>query len=286
MRNDSESDTGSDAMKGAFFDSLGHPMRIKILESLSASPLSFSGLKKKVGIESSGHLTFHLDKLKGFIKANTDGDYELTDDGKEALRLASIFINTNKEQKPQRADNGWKKCNIVWAVALVAIVGISFLSINTIYMHAISLQEDRLGDTGFANFKANVYLAQSHVSTARALISHQDYDSARMELVRAGVIFELLSEQSWGLPTLGGNFSALYDQVPHKIYLLKPYLSNIEQSLTNGSVTSNQTAFLRELDISLQYLFDNLVETEQKKSVTNLDIIVSKFSTLVNMTYQ
>lgn len=285
MPNGSEIDTSSDAMKGTFFDSLGHPMRIKILESLSVSPLSFSGLKKKVGIESSGHLTFHLDKLKGFLRVNTDGNYELTDDGKEALRLVSIFSNTNKEPKPQKANNGWKKGNIVWAVALVAIVGISFLSINMIYVHAISLQDDRLGDTGFANFKTNVYFAQSHVSTARALISHQDYDSARMELVRAEVALGFLSLTSWSLPTIGSDFSALYDQVLYKIYLLKPYLSSVEQSLADGSVTSEQTAFLSKLDASLQYLFENLVETEQRKSVTNLDIIVDNFSTLVNMTY-
>jgi len=39
--------------KKPFFDSLGHPLRIKILESVKEAPLAFSEIKRKVGTESS-----------------------------------------------------------------------------------------------------------------------------------------------------------------------------------------------------------------------------------------
>lgn len=45
-----------DSSRAELFEALGHPVRMKILEFLGKAPLGFSELKKKVGIESSGHL--------------------------------------------------------------------------------------------------------------------------------------------------------------------------------------------------------------------------------------
>jgi hypothetical protein len=47
------------------FDALGHPTRIVILKALNEGPSGFAELKKKTGIESSGHLLHHLNKLNG-----------------------------------------------------------------------------------------------------------------------------------------------------------------------------------------------------------------------------
>ena len=49
--------------------------------------MGFSELKREVGIESSGHLQFHLGKLAHLVGTNAEGSYSLTDDGKEALRM-------------------------------------------------------------------------------------------------------------------------------------------------------------------------------------------------------
>jgi len=77
----------SDIHRAELFDSLGHPVRLAILQSLSSEPLGFSDLKRILGIESSGHLTFHLGKLDGLVKVTPEGNYALTDIGREALRL-------------------------------------------------------------------------------------------------------------------------------------------------------------------------------------------------------
>jgi DNA-binding transcriptional ArsR family regulator len=80
---------GFDKSRAELFDALGHPVRIRILHALEAGPLGFSGLRRKVGLESSGHLQFHLGKLNGLIRSGPDGTYSLTDDGREALRIVS-----------------------------------------------------------------------------------------------------------------------------------------------------------------------------------------------------
>ena len=91
-----------DLREAELFEALGHPTRIGILQTLNVNPLGFSELKKKTGIDSSGHLTFHLSKLAGLVKTNLEGKYYLTDGGREALRVTriageSLDISKNKE---------------------------------------------------------------------------------------------------------------------------------------------------------------------------------------------
>ena len=45
------------------FELLGHPTRVKIIELLGEQDQSFSELRRKVWVESSGHLQFHLANL-------------------------------------------------------------------------------------------------------------------------------------------------------------------------------------------------------------------------------
>ena len=68
------------------FEKISHPTRVKILKLLEDSPLNFSQLKNKLGIESSGNLDHHLKKLKDLIYLDSDGLYKVSDEGKEAIR--------------------------------------------------------------------------------------------------------------------------------------------------------------------------------------------------------
>ncbi|MDA4124434.1 MAG: winged helix-turn-helix domain-containing protein [Thaumarchaeota archaeon] len=58
---------GFDSARAELFEALGHPNRIRILQAMREGPLGFAELKRQVGIESSGHLTFHLGKLGGLV---------------------------------------------------------------------------------------------------------------------------------------------------------------------------------------------------------------------------
>jgi len=77
----------ADTLRSKLFETLGHAVRMRILQCLGEEQLNFSELKRRVGIESSGHIQFHLEKLNGLIKVTPEGKYALTDEGKEALRF-------------------------------------------------------------------------------------------------------------------------------------------------------------------------------------------------------
>ncbi len=69
---DVEKDDEFNRTRAELFESIGHQTRIKILEAISQEPLTFSGLKKRVGIDSSGHLSFHLEKLSNLIRSTPE----------------------------------------------------------------------------------------------------------------------------------------------------------------------------------------------------------------------
>ena len=115
--------------RAELFEALGHPIRLEILQALSDEPLSFTELKRKVKIDSSGHLSFHLDKLRDLITTASDGNYKLTDEGKEALtaiKIIETFVKA-KGSKPW----WWKS---LWAGVLliaVALGAVGYFILNT-----------------------------------------------------------------------------------------------------------------------------------------------------------
>jgi DNA-binding transcriptional ArsR family regulator len=78
-------DVEKERQRDEVFDALGHPTRIMILKALSEEPMGFAYLKKRMGVESCGHLQHHLNKLNGLIKTDEYGKYCLSDQGKDAL---------------------------------------------------------------------------------------------------------------------------------------------------------------------------------------------------------
>ncbi len=92
---------GFDASKAELFEAIGHPNRIRIIQVLDEGPLGFAELKRKVGMESSGHLAFHLGKLRNLVTMNSDGQYALTGEGKEALRMIqAVREKGGQERRP------------------------------------------------------------------------------------------------------------------------------------------------------------------------------------------
>ena len=101
------------------FEAISHPLRIKILQLLAEHPMSFSELKKALGVRSSGKLDFHLKKLGGLIALNSDGRYTLTKEGYAALQA----ITTVKRF-------GWqKRAYIIGTVAYAVASGYTLLKI-------------------------------------------------------------------------------------------------------------------------------------------------------------
>jgi len=71
--------------EASLFEAIAHEARIKTLFLLKNEPLGFSVLKKKLGLTSSGNLQHHINKLGSLIELNADGQYTLTDNGREAI---------------------------------------------------------------------------------------------------------------------------------------------------------------------------------------------------------
>jgi len=90
-----------DASRVELLEALSHPLRVRILRVLGERSQRFSELKHTLGLESSGHLSFHLEKLGNLVKTTLEGDYELSDEGTEALRLARARASGSKDVDSQ-----------------------------------------------------------------------------------------------------------------------------------------------------------------------------------------
>jgi DNA-binding transcriptional ArsR family regulator len=95
-------DDSFNASKAEVFEALGHPTRIRLLQMLSETPLSFTELKRAAGLDSNGLLTFHLGKMRDLIRLNAEGSYALTDEGREALRVVEASRKQPEEQRGQK----------------------------------------------------------------------------------------------------------------------------------------------------------------------------------------
>lgn len=58
----------SDESKFQIFQAISHPVRVKILVLLSEEGRTFSSLKHDLGIESSGQLQHHMQKLSVLVE--------------------------------------------------------------------------------------------------------------------------------------------------------------------------------------------------------------------------
>jgi DNA-binding HxlR family transcriptional regulator len=130
-----------DLRETELFEALGHPARIRILRALNENALAFSELKKKIGIESSGHLTFHLSKLVGLVKTNPEAKYCLTDSGREALRVTGIAREALEMSEHNRGDTRITSF-IIMAIGF-NIVGFVCLALG-ILSNAVSLFTESL----------------------------------------------------------------------------------------------------------------------------------------------
>jgi len=93
------------------FEAISHPIRIKVLKLLAKRPMSFSELKRKLGIKSSGKLDFHLKKLGNLVTLNSEDKYALTKEGYAALQT----ITTVRKY-------GWQKRAYIVNMVAYAIV--------------------------------------------------------------------------------------------------------------------------------------------------------------------
>jgi len=106
------------------FKSLRHPIRRKILRTLSAGPQNFSDLQRTLGIESS-HLTYHLEGLANLLLKTDDGKYALSSLGKTAL--STMKQVEEPPHTPLRGSFSLKKWKLLVAALTIGIIVLSAL---------------------------------------------------------------------------------------------------------------------------------------------------------------
>jgi len=146
-----------DRQRAEVFDALSHPTRIMILKALNEGPVGFADLKKKLCIESSGHLQHHLSKLGQLIKTDEYGKYTLSEHGKDAL-LSIQTVEKVTENEPKSAHKTFRfKKNVTLKAAVIAL---SLLLVMTSAIVALEY--------------TTVSSLQSTVSSQQNLISQSD----------------------------------------------------------------------------------------------------------------
>jgi DNA-binding HxlR family transcriptional regulator len=119
-----------DVSRAELFEALGHHTRIGILQALEERPMTFSELKRKTGIESSGLLSFHLGKLTHLVTPNQDGAYALTEQGKEAVRMIGITRSGGSEERTVKVRNpGRSRYLVVIGVLLALVIALGSVAI-------------------------------------------------------------------------------------------------------------------------------------------------------------
>jgi DNA-binding transcriptional ArsR family regulator len=123
--NDTDS-SAFDASRAELFEALSHPLRVRILHVLGERSQRFSELKHTLGLESSGHLSFHLEKLGNLVKTTLDGDYELSDEGTEALRLFMTLNQVTESPSVHVAlkDSLFNRKIVTVSLVLILIAGV------------------------------------------------------------------------------------------------------------------------------------------------------------------
>jgi DNA-binding transcriptional ArsR family regulator len=167
----SEPDAASfDKSRAELFDALGHPVRIRILNALGEGPLGFTELKRRVGLESGGHLQFHLGKLDGLVRALPDGSYGLTEEGTEALRLLSQASGSGVAPALPR-----RKSPMSPRIMAVVLIGVVILSAAAIVLFSGYETQQRAQASLIGNLEEEVGSLSANYSAVRDMLD--EYDS-------------------------------------------------------------------------------------------------------------
>ncbi len=125
-----ENDDAFNVARAELFDAMGHPNRIRIIKALAEKPLGFSELKRAVGIESSGLLAFHLDKLTHLVGTDQAGMYALTEEGREALQIIRSTADESNRGNGSRGSTGpIDRRNVILAAVVIGILVLASVAV-------------------------------------------------------------------------------------------------------------------------------------------------------------
>ena len=112
--------SGEEIASDEVFDAISHHLRIKILKELAKQPTRFADLKRKLKIESSGLLDFHLKKMNSIITTNSEGLYTLNSRGYAALIAVRVVSRHGWQRRALVVNIGFCIILFSWILTMVA----------------------------------------------------------------------------------------------------------------------------------------------------------------------
>jgi len=262
------------------FEALGHPIRLKILEALEKAPSSFSDLKKLSKIESSGHLTFHLEKLNGLVALNSEGNYSLTDDGREALRLVNNLASSRQDPTGKRSNGNGRSGTALWVLGILLVASIAITAISIMNTGIVMTTVNRFNDNMFSNMQYDIQFASQHMQSAVSALEAGQFDAATIALSQSEVYIDQM-RFTIPLPSLGPDYSRFYDYVLHNIGILNDRLEAVELSIANGNATEAHVEFIQAYMGGLGMLDRGMLKGANRYAITNVDEVIVYFNDLV-----
>jgi DNA-binding transcriptional ArsR family regulator len=203
---DRDAEDGFNRDRAELFEALGHPTRIRIVEALSESPLGFAALKRKIGIDSNDLLAFHVGKLEGQVKTSVNGDYMLTDEGREALRIMVL-----KNSIGPHVDRNRFTITPIQIAALLLVIGMVVAAVVASFSYAQLRGQDVI-------FNQNSIPVDGHVYVAYQVNIDLDGKTAPKVIgevgsVGNGVDFYLVNDSSWNSWSLNSQSRSAFSMV-------------------------------------------------------------------------
>lgn len=227
-------DTYKDRQWAEVFDALSHPTRIMILKALSEEPVVFADLKKKLDIESSGHLQHHLSKLGELIKTDNNGKYTLSEQGRDALLSVETVEKVSASSSNKKPVSN-KKINVMWKLAIV------LLSLVLITSSAIAIFEN----SQITSLQSQTTSLQNQIDAKNSIINQLNDSLKWAELTLN--IKPLASNYLTTLPisSSNGNITKIYLESAEARYLWFPPPNFINTTdFINTTVHSWQTILI------------------------------------------
>ena len=112
--------SGEEIASDEVFGAISHHLRIKILKELAKKPTRFADLKRKLKIESSGLLDFHLKKMSSIITTNSEGLYTLNARGYAALIAVRVVARHGWQRRAFVVNIGFCIVLFSWILAMLA----------------------------------------------------------------------------------------------------------------------------------------------------------------------
>ena len=220
----------SDDPRAELFESIGHPIRIKILQVLHDEPMGFADLKRAVGVESSGNMSYHLTKLRHLVRTAADGNYVLTDAGREALWSIGNISGTRTAQGAGWEVRKTRKYGNKVVATLLIVALLTFGVFAGLEQQQLNVQQEEITSL---QQHIGLYVNPDHpnamAQAASVVIGQLDFTS-----YYSGASASRLDSPSQALLDPAGNLWVVDSGNNRVLEFEPPFLSGMEASLVIG----------------------------------------------------